>query len=529
LNSVSGKKNQLLWLRSWQLLKLSVRQTQTTTIAMADSTSIYSKQNPKIHAILDQAGNSRKVLAVALDYAKSKHMALFCNGLGDVLKKPFAVENSRHGLEGLLEEVQSTCTHRAIDRQHVVFGGEDRPTYAQNFIDHLCQKGYLVVRVNAWEAKQQRDNHQASTDSLDLCGIAKTMLQQGSYSARESSETYEHLREISRCRSYMVGEQTAIKLHLHGYIDRLFPGFLDPRQSGITPFSSAAVALMRCRFSAQQIGRRRLSSLRAELKRHRVAQPDAVAQQLQELARQALSAAPEHLSTWQSSLEQCVRVYQQLDQSILALDQELAHWLALSPAALLTSIRGIGVVLAAGLVGEIGDPAQWRGLRQTCSYVGIIPGVEQTGGPDKPAHTTGVKRRCNRRAKNWVVQAGSHLGKHGPSPLHEQYRQLLEKGQHADFVMSRRLLRISKDLMRRGSVYRPKELLDPNTSTQKLANYYQQLWPILLDKWSGLLRWDHLFNPQNPLGRWRQMVQELYQICLPLPHEPGRSNHARPR
>jgi transposase len=453
-------------------------------------------------------------------------MALFCNGLGDVLKKPFAVENSRHGLERLLEEVQSTCTHRAIEREHVVFGGEDRPTYAQNFIDHLGQKGYLVVRVNAWEAKQQRDNHQASTDQLDLRSIAKTMLQQCSYSASESSETYAHLRQISRCRSYLVGEQTAIKLHIHGYIDRLFPGFLDGRQSGISPFSTAALALMRRRFSAQQIGRRPLSSLRAELKRHGVAEPDSVAQQLRELARQALSADPQHLSIWQSSLEQCVSVYEQLDRSILALDKELAHWLAISPAALLTSIRGIGVVLAAGLVGEIGDPSRWRGLRHTCSYVGIIPGVEQTGGPDKPAHTTGVKRRCNRRAKNWVVQAGNHMGKHGPSPLHEQYRQLTENGQHADFVISRRLLRISKDLMRRGSVYRPKELLDPNTPAQKLVDYYQQLWPTLLEKWSGLLSWDHLFHLRNPLGQWRQMVHELYQICLPLPKEPGRSNHA---
>jgi len=496
---------------------------------MANSTSIYSKQNPKIHAIFERAGHFKKVLAVALDYAKSKHMALFCNGLGDVLKKPFPVENSSQGLELLLQEVQSTCTHRAINNEHVFFGGEDRPTYAQNFIEHLCRKGYLVVRVNAWEAKRQRDNHQASTDQLDLRGIAKTMLQQCSYSASDPSETYQNLRQISRCRSYMVGEQTALKLHVHGYIDRLFPGFLDVRQSGIAPFSTAGLALMSEGFSAQHIGRRRLCSLAAELKRHGVTEPESTAQQLQQLARAALPADAKHLSTWQCSLEQCVGVYEQLDRSILALDKELAHWLALSPAAVLTSIRGIGVVFAAGMVGEIGDPYQWRGLRQTCSYVGIIPGVDQTGGPDKPAHTTGVKRRCNRRAKNWVVQAANHMGKHGPSPLQEQYHQLLENGQHADFVISRRLLRISKDLMRRGSVYRPKELLDPNTPAQKLADYYQQLWPTLLGKWSGLLSWDHLFNPQNPLGQWRQIVQELYQICLPLPKEPGRSNNAGPR
>jgi transposase len=495
---------------------------------MANSTSIYSKQNPKIHALLEQAGNSRKVLAVALDYAKSKHVVLFCNGLGDVLKKPFPIENSRPGLELLLKEVHSTCTHRAIQNQHVFFGGEDRPPYAQNFIHHLGQKGYLVVRVNAWEAKQQRDNHQASTDQLDLHGIAKAMLQQCSYGASESSETYGNLREISRCRSYMVADQTAIKLHIHGYIDRLFPGFLDVRQSGIAPFSSAGLALMSDQFCAEHIGRRRLSSLAAELKDHGLSEAQAVAQKLQGLARQALSANPRHRSVWQASLAQSLGVYQQLNQSVLALEKELAHWLAISPGALLTSIRGLGVVLAGGLLGEIGDPAQWRGLRQTCSYVGIIPGVEQTGGPDKPAHTIGVKRRCNRRAKNWVVQAAHQMGQHGPSPLREQYQELLENGQHADFVMSRRLLRICKDLMHRGTVYRPKALLDPNTSPTQLADFYQQLWPALLAKWSGRVSWDHLLAPQNPLGQWRQMAQELYQISLPWPKEPGRSTHGEP-
>jgi transposase len=438
---------------------------------MENSTSIYSKQNPKIRALFNRAGDSRKVLAVCLDYAKAKHCALFCNGLGDVLKKPFAVENSKPGLERLLQEVHSTCTHRAINDHHVFFGGEDRPPYAQNFIGQLERKGYLVVRVNAWEAKQHRDNHQASTDQLDLRSIAKTMLQQCSYEASESSETCVHLREISRCRSYLVKDQTAIKLRIHGYIDRLFPNFLNVRQSGIAPFSPASLALMKDRFSAERIGRRRRDSLSADLQRHGVAQPQTVAEQVRELAQQALLANPQHLIVWQSSLEQCVSVYEQLEKSILTLDKELAYWLAMSPAALLTSIRGIGVVLAAGMVGEIGDPAQWRGLRQTCSYVGIIPGVAQTGGPDKPAYTTGVKRRCNRRAKNWVVQAGSHMGKHGPSPLLEQYRQLTENGQHADFVMSRRLLRICKDLMRRSTVYRPKELLDPNTPAQKMVDY----------------------------------------------------------
>jgi transposase len=484
---------------------------------MTESTSIYSKQNPKIHQLFERASDFKKVLAVALDYAKTKHTVLLCNGLGDVLKKPFAVDNTRQGVQDLLQEVQSTCRHRCIRTAQVFFGGEDRPAYAENFIHRISQEGYLVVRVNAWEAKRQRDNYQASTDQLDLRGIAKAMLQQSSYSDNDSCPTHHNLREISRARSYLVGEQTAIKLHIHGYVDRLFPGFLHAKQSGLVPFCAASLALMSQGFSAQQIGRRHLKALAAQLEHEGVTEAQARAEKLLAFAKEALPANPKHLTAWQCSLEQYVGIYRQLDQSILGLEKELAHWLALSRGALLTSIRGIGVVLAGGMLGELGDPSEWRGLRQTCSYAGIVPGVEQTGGPDKPGHTTRVKRRCNRRVKNWVVQAGSQIGKHGPSPLHEQYRKLADNGQHADFIMSRRLLRIAKDLMCRGTVYRPKELLDPDTPAPVVADYYQRLWPSLLSKWSGLVDWNHLFAPEHPLGQWRQMAQELYKICLSVP------------
>ena len=128
------------------------------------------------------------------------------------------------------------------------------------------------------------------------------------------------------------------------------------------------------------------------------------------------------------------------------------------------------------------------------------------------------RRRCNVRAKNWVVQAGSNMGTCGPAELKAQHQALQGHGQNADFIMSKRLLRICKDLMRRGTVYRPKALLTAETSADQLAAYYLDLWPRLLQKWSVLRnRWDQVFGPTCPLGQWRHMAEHLYKISLPLP------------
>jgi transposase len=487
---------------------------------MENAPSIFAKQHPKIRQILEQAGSPAKAMCVAMDYAKAKHVALFCNGFGDILKKAFPVDNSAAGLESLLAEVRRTCQHRTIRKKHVFFGGEDNPPYVQNFIRALAAQGYLVVRINAWEAKHQRDNHQASTDTLDLLGIAKTLLQKASYCDQDQSPASHALKELSRTRAAFVGQLTECKLQIHHYVSRLLPGFLNPKRSGIAAFGSASLALMAESFSAPQVRHWRGARLIRFLERHGEPEPEKAAERLKGLAAQALDPCAELLSCWQNSLSQYLRQYQSLTQSIQCLEQALAGALAKTPGALLTSIGGIGVVLASGLVAELGQAGSWRALRCLCSYSGIVPRVAQTGGPDQPAHTGSVQRRCNHRAKNWVVQAGCSVGKHGPAELKEQYRKLERNGQNADFIMAKRLLRIAKDLMRRTTVYRPKALLDAQTPNSELATYYAELWPRLLAKWNHLLQnWEQLFNPNSALGQWRQMVQQLYQLSLPLPHK----------
>jgi transposase len=481
------------------------------------STSIYSKQNPKIREILDQAGNPAKVLCVAMDYAKVKHVVLLCNGFGDMLRKPFAVENSSSGLKELLGAVEQTCAHRGIKKSHVFFGGEDDPPYVENFLHQLTQRHYLVVRVNAWEAKKQRDNNQASTDQIDVRAVAKTMLHKAAYCDQDQSQAVEALRELSRTRSAFVARATQHKLQIHHYVSRLLPNYLIEEHSGIAGFSRASLALMAENFSARHIARRRHSQLVHFLEGCGHPQAQVGASKLKALAGQALPAAPQRELCWQTSLSEYVLQFQSLNQSIQTLEKQLAHYLAQTPGVLLTSISGLGVVLAAGILSELGDPDLWTAVRNLCSYCGVVPGVIQTGGPDKPARTTTVRRRCNRRAKNWIVQAATKMGECGPPELKAAYQKLKDEGQHAEYVMAKRLLRIIKDLLRRRTVYRPKALLAPDTPPPVLSNYYLELWQRLLPKWKGLIPYTQLVDPRFALGQWRNMIQDVYKISLPLP------------
>ena len=350
-------------------------------------TSIYRNQNALLRAVFERAGDPRKVLCVSLDYAKRKHVALICDGHGDVLKASFPVENSAEGIAFLIEQISATARRRKIPKNQIFLGGEDEPAYVANFTAALRDKGYLVVRVNAYEAKENRENLLASTDTLDLLGIAKTLLSRRARSSGGTSPQnpiYHHLRELTRSRRVLVRQETATANRIHTIVDQLFPGFLNDSKSGLTAFCDASLALMKERFSAPEIARRKPAALAKLLRRHRIHHPDETAAKLIEFARGALPPAPQRIATLQRTLAAAVDLHQCLSRNAAALRTEAALALATTPYAMMTSIPGIGFVLATGVAGELGDPAQLGSTDSLCGYAGIVSSTDQTGGPDSP-------------------------------------------------------------------------------------------------------------------------------------------------
>jgi transposase len=477
--------------------------------------TIYSKPNPKLRQLFDKAGDPKQVLCIPIDYAKSHHMALFCNGQGDILKKAFSVENSPKGLKDLLSHLDATCRKHKLQRQHAFFGGEDVPLWAENFLYALHSQDFPVIQVNAWEAKRNRTNFQASTDALDLHGIAHCLLKCRGQLFPTLSGDYRHLRDLSRERQSLVRAATALTNRLHGYVDRLFPHFLELKHSGIEPLGPACWWVMQSdRFSAPQIAHCRAPYLIKGLERHGVTQAATVVAKLQDLARQVLSPAPQHVATWQHIVHDQAAQWHALQESIAQLDRPIALLLAQTPGAFFTSISGIGITLAAGIVSEVGD--QWPPIDSLCSYAGVIPAVKQSGGKDKSAVTLGVGNRCNHYLKNYLVQAANKMGTLGPPDLKERYRQALTRESHADFILAKDLLGICKALFQEQRVYLPEALMSEDSPAQERAAYYRDLFAKLLIKWRPKAQITQAFDPKWPLGQWRQMVQDAYKISLPL-------------
>jgi transposase len=478
--------------------------------------TIFRNQSQEILNLFETVEDRSKMMCIPIDYAKKDHMVMFCNGNGRIIRKPFSVKNSLKGKNYLIDQVTKSCRYRGIDLQHIFFGGEDCGSYTDNFISALRSENWLVAGVNAHDAKTQRDNMQASTDRLDLMGICKMLLSCRGNCSPAQSGTHWNLRTLVRQRRKLVHTSTGVKNRIHTFVNRLFPGFLNVKKSGIWAFSKCSLLLMEDRFSANQIRRRRRTALIKLFARQSMQNPDRCAEKLQQYAALVLQPPENRIVALQISLKQQVKLFICLQETIQHMEKEIAVSLAQTQGAFLTSIRGIGIILAAGVSSEIGDLNKQRSLNSLVSYSGIIPRIKQTGGIEGKTKVRKMGKRCNRILKDYLVQSASHIGLCGPEELFLDHKRRDANDQHADFGIARRYLRMAVCLMRTYQTYLPKNLRNTKVSKKERAEYYLKNWPGLHEKWRNVNALDIAFDKDMPLGQWRKIIQELYEIELTL-------------
>jgi transposase len=106
---------------------------------------------------------------------------------------------------------------------------------------------------------------------------------------------------------------------------------------------------------------------------------------------------------------------------------------------LLRSIPGIGGIVACGILCELGDLRRFRSLKHLSGYVGLAPGIHQSG---DNLRTTGMTRRAHRLIRSYFIEASwqairtdpvmqgyyrKHIGKNVKSVIVKVARKLLSR------------------------------------------------------------------------------------------------------
>ena len=449
--------------------------------------SIYPNRSTALTQAFNEVSAS-KILIVPLDFAKKTHVVRLCDGQGNYLhKKAFPVINDFAGVEYLLQRIQSACKRNGILQQHVFIVSESPHSYCIHFMCSLRSRGYKVLTVNAAQAKSLRKNSLASSDTIDLDGIANAVINRKGYDLVEIDKLYSGLKYTTRRYKLYKKDITRQKNRIGKLVDELFPGFLNKGKSGIEAYSKLCVDLMSKGFSVYRIRNMNLSTLSKKMCKYHMHNSAAKAAKLKETAAKAIAPPQSIVDTLSRSLEVAVRIYIALEEAARVEGEQAAQLLVQTAYCTLLSLPGVGLVRATAIAAELGNPLNWRSLPSMCAYAGIAPVTLQTGGPDGAPITVGLPWKCNRRLKDALLQsahqtaetdhrAGQFLPKCREHRLMRHYKQVSSRNGKSGLSTAKMIIRIMRCMVLGSCPYLPEDgILDEEETAIYLTATFQKM------------------------------------------------------
>lgn len=306
---------------------------------------------------------------VGIDVGAEQHVVAIVDETEAVLQRPVGCAEDAAGharIRQLLGEPADTLVAM-----------EATGHYWKNLFAMLAAKGFAVALLNPRRTSRfaQEELERTKTDAVDARHIARFAAQKRPAVTRLPDRATDELRELVRHRERLMRDFGDRTRQLHRLVDLGFPEFTRHVRSLDSELASTILHEYPTAEAFHGLVPGRLARLRYD-GRHTVG-PE-LAKTLIDAAR--VSVGHFHGHAYRLQVRHCCEDLDLLRRRLRELDGEIEHTLAEHEVGtLLTTIGGIGPTTAARLIAELGDPADFVSVATLASYVGVVPGLKQSG------------------------------------------------------------------------------------------------------------------------------------------------------
>jgi len=344
-------------------------------LRMSNEAGSQKKQAASVHSLpinsFSIAMDNR--LIVGVDIGKSTHYATILDTAGHKVGGVIKFGNSLKGGQLLLERVLSVKPQN----QTVVFGLEATGHYWLPLYSFLTKKGFSVYVINPYQSDAWRKMLLSSTktDKEDSFVIADIIRFGRHEETKMSDERIIALKNLCRFRINLQQQVTDSKRRVITILDQIFPEFA-PLFSDL--FGKTAKAILDTASTPEEleaISVRKLTNLVKKASRGRFGKEKAI--ELKDAAATSfgIKFATE---TFQLQLELLLEQVSFLESQLKTIEQKVSTLVG-EVKCVLTTLPGVGTVIAATIIAEIADIKRFSNSGQLVSYAGINPTVRQSG------------------------------------------------------------------------------------------------------------------------------------------------------
>jgi transposase len=305
-----------------------------------------------------------------IDVAKRKQAIALLDEKGQLVQRPFTIENTRAGFDQLLQVLT------ALDGS-VLIGLEATGHYWWALYDELTRHAYPVVVLNALQVHAFRKSgvRKVKSDRTDAVWIAEFLRFSQPEPARPTTAVFLQLKDLSRFRYHLSEQIGDAKRKLLSVLDRVFPEYETLFSSVFLTTSRQLLAQAASAHELAEFDLQELTELLHTASRGRFDRTKAEA--LHTLAQQSVGVR--FLADAAQLQVRCLLAQiDLLDEQRRLVDDALAQLMEQVPQHL-TSIPGVGPTTGAALLAEIGDIRRFDAPEKLVAYAGIDATVYQTG------------------------------------------------------------------------------------------------------------------------------------------------------
>ena len=266
---------------------------------------------------------------------------------------------------------------------------------------------------------------------------------------------YQPLCRLTRLRYTLVRNATAEKNRACGLLFLKFSEYTN--SAGRRSFQKGPMSLL-SEFTLDEILDKpveELAQVIVENGNARFAKPELFAEEIQKAIRRSYRLNDKMQDSVDVALSMTLENIQFLQGQVKKLDKVIAKELKAIPNTL-ESIPGIGPVLAAGIIAEVGDITRFHDQAALAKFAGLIWTRYQSGGFE--AEETSLTKAGNFYLRYYLVEAANSLRLHNPEYAAYYKRKYDEVPRHqhkrALVLTARKFVRLVFAMLSKGQIYR---------------------------------------------------------------------------
>lgn len=310
---------------------------------------------------------------VGIDVAKRNHEVTVITSEGQVVCKAFRISNTCTGYNRMMERLGKLTNLKG----QFIFAMESTAHYWLALYTRLKKNGYQVVILNPIQTHTMREMflRKSKTDAKDSLVIAE-VIRFGRYAASNvPQEKLLALKELCRNRSYLMDLASDLKRKTVALLDRVFPEYETQFDS---IFCKSSLAVLNKYPTPQKLANANLSKLTEILWTSSNGHfGEWKALEMKALARNSFGIA-DCEGAYSALILLMLEQIHTLQEKCGALEAQIGALLQQFDTTL-TTIPGIGAILAATILSEIGDISRFSSADKLAVYIGVDPAVNQSG------------------------------------------------------------------------------------------------------------------------------------------------------